>query len=113
MQPVKLIVIEASALPPGAIGPRGSGNAAGLVTNGVQAGPEVCVKVKPVMETLFAIPGPSLFRLTIHSLPLAGPDFPLIEPTSDAALVAFTISINGGETLALKLASPEYSAVME
>jgi hypothetical protein len=74
VQPVKLIVTFADADPPDAMLPTASGNVAGLVITGVQAGPAVRVSVKPASCAALAGPGPLLDNVMDQTRAAYDPD---------------------------------------
>ena len=75
LHPVKSMVTFAEAESCSAMLPTGSGKEAGLVITGVQANPDVCVSVRPVMRARRAGPAPLLDRVTVQTRAEYGPDF--------------------------------------
>jgi hypothetical protein len=75
VQPVKLMVTFAEAEPPAAMSPTASGKTAGLVITGVQAGPAVRVRVRPVICAARAEPRPLLAREIVQTREAYAPVF--------------------------------------
>ncbi|MBV9266448.1 MAG: hypothetical protein JO061_09800 [Acidobacteriaceae bacterium] len=67
LQPVKLMVKAALCEPPEAMSPSIIGNADGGVITGEQAAPAVCVKVNPFSWVAYAMPGPGLVMVMVHT----------------------------------------------
>ena len=66
-QPEKLMVTFPEAEPLGVMVPTVSGKAAGLVITGVQAGPAVGVRVRPVICAARAWPGPLFCNVIVQT----------------------------------------------
>ena len=78
-QEEKSIVTVTGVEAPGARLPRFVGND-GAVTEGVQADPFACARLKLVSIAAFAAPGPLLVMLNAHWRVFARPDLPVIDP---------------------------------
>src|SRR3954454_12598913 len=86
---------------PGAMLPTNTG--IGVAITGVQAGPEVCVSVTPVIPAELATPGPWFASVIVDALALAGPDLAVMIPES---------AVGPGMKLAVTEAGPVRAAVV-
>lgn len=83
--PLKFKVTEADPELIGAIFPTPKGNEAGLVITGVQAAPNVCVKLNELICAEFAAPGPLLVSVRVQTLAFDGPLFAVMFPLTVVA----------------------------
>ena len=100
--PVKSIVTLPGAVLPAPIVPTAAGNA--VITTGVQAAPEVCVKVKLLICAFTADPVPSLESVSVQIRAFCAPFLSVIDPFRIAAEVTWKLWLTG--VAAAKLVLP-------